>query len=222
VSVLRHEVTDSGHRQRIAGTFAGYLTLLAVAVIWSYLWNQDHGAKIDDFIKLASAWFAALTSALGAAVTLLVLSEQRSTATQLEQLKGEIAKGVKFAEMRVSRAGQAADAISAAMANFYYQYAALENNTFVQVDATKADRDMGVARARLSVIASESLSTLFHEFWQAGRNLQDRLTALGEAATPIERKELWSRHAKELGERMMTAERELRRSLDRSFARDGP
>lgn len=206
-------------RRTLAVIVVAYLLSLTVAVVWSFNWNGTQGGKVDDFIKLAGTWFTALTTALGAAVTLIVMFAQRDATAKLEQLKGEVAKGVKFAEYRLSRAGQAADAISNAMSTFYYQYAGLENDTFIATDALKADREMGSVSARLTLF-SGTLSTAFTTFFQEGRNLHDELRNLGEAADATKRKALWTRYARSFGDKLANAQDELRKALKHAFEQE--
>src|SRR5947209_2631895 len=67
----------------VAAVYA-VLLLLAAVLSWQFI------ATRDEFVKLLAAWFAALTAALGAAVSIIVLLSQQKASADLERLKGEI------------------------------------------------------------------------------------------------------------------------------------
>lgn len=205
------------HKRAVIAAFCVYGTLLVVAVVISHSWTIGQGGKLDDFVKLAAVWFTGLTSALAASVTLLVLQAQTGAARRLEELKGDVARSVKLAEMRVSRAGQAADAVSGAMAAFYHQYAALENDQFVDQDASKADKEMALARARLASLPSQVLEEKFVLLWQEGRNLHDHVRLLGADADAKKKKDLWLQHGPYLGALLREAEGQVQSALEQSF-----
>lgn len=205
------------HKRAVIAAFCVYGVLLAVAIVLSHSWTVGQGGKLDDFVKLAAVWFTGLTSALAASVTLLVLQAQTGAARKLEELKGDVARSVKLAEMRVSRAGQAADAVSSAMAAFYHQYAGLENDQFVDQEASKADKEMAVARARLVSLPSQVLEEKFLSLWQEGRNLYDRVRLLGADADAKKKKDLWLQYGPSLGALLREAEAQVQSALEQSF-----
>lgn len=194
-------------RTLFAVTFI-YVVLLAGAAVWS--WN--FASNGEEFVKLFAAWIAALTSALGAAVSVTVMFSQQKANTQLEQLKGEISKSVKAVEFGMGQTAKAVEAVSTATSNYYYSLATLEHGSFEEGDVKAADRSMRQARARLiDLLPTAQLA--FDAFWQVGSNVEGELRKLAPLTGKQEAmKKVWRDYVEEFGGRLQEAENALRES----------
>src|SRR5262252_8650012 len=123
------------HKKVAIAVVAVYVVLLLVVAVWS--WN--FAATRDEFAKLLAAWIAALTSALGAAVSIIVLLSQQKASSELEQLKGEITKSVKAVEFGMGQTAKASEAVSTALSSYYYALATLEYGEYQDGDGKAAE-----------------------------------------------------------------------------------
>lgn len=199
-------------KKLVIGAAVAYLLLLLVAAIWSW----DFTASRDEFVKLLAAWIAALTSALGAAVSLIVLHSQQKASIELEQLKGDISKSVKAVEFGMGQTAKATEAVSAAMSSYYYALATLEYGMYEDGDAKAADLLMRQARARLLDLLPDA-QRAFDGFWQVGANIQGELRKMAPLAGKQEAmKKVWRDYVQDFGDKMKAAELALVESQRKS------
>jgi hypothetical protein len=216
---------------RTAFAVAGvYGVLLAAAAVGSWRFSSSP----DEFVKLLAAWFSALTAALGAAVSLIVLLSQQKASAELERLKGEITskvnsdlerlkgditKSVKAVEFGMGQTARASETVSTALSSYYYALATLELGTYEDGDAKAAEMLMRQARARLIDLLPDARAA-FDAFYQVGANIQGELRRLGVLTGQQDAmKKVWRDYVADFGGKLGAAEAALKASQDK--AREG-
>jgi DNA-binding transcriptional ArsR family regulator len=207
-----------------------YAVLLLVAAVWSWKFVNTG----DEFVKLIAAWIAALTAALGAAVSLIVLSSQQEANSELEalkgditrnvngdlaRLKGEIDRGMQLVGFAMGQVAIASVKVGSAISSYYYALAALEYGGYVDADAEAAEKLMREARPHLLDLVPEARPA-FESFWQVGANIQGELHKMGDRNDkPEAMKQVWRDYARDFGDKMKAAEAALMTSREK--AREG-
>lgn len=190
----------------LIGAAVVYAVLLAGAAVWS--WN--FATNGEEFVKLLAVWIAALTSALGATISVTVMLRQQEANTKLEHLKGEVNKSVKAVEFGMGQTAKATEAVSTAISNYYYALATLELGTYEEGDLKVADRSMRQARARLIDLLPDA-QLAFDSFWQVGTNIEGELRRLASLAGKQEpMKKVWRDYAEEFGRKLKETESVLK------------
>ena len=201
----------------VAAVYA-VLLLLAAVLSWQFI------ATRDEFVKLLAAWFAALTAALGAAVSIIVLlSQQKASAdlerlkgeitgkvnSDLERLKGDITKSVKAVEFGMGQTAKASEAVSTALSSYYYALATLELGTYEDGDAKAAELSMRQARARLIDLLPDARAA-FDAFYQVGANIQGELRKIGSLTGREDAmRRVWHDYVGDFGDKHKAAEAAL-------------
>jgi hypothetical protein len=192
-------------RKTALAVAAVYGVLLLVAAVCSWQFSNTR----DEFVKLLAAWFAALSSALGAAMSIVVLLSQQKASADLERLKGEITKSVKAVEFGMGQTAKASEAVSTALSNYYYALSTLELGTYEDGDAKVAEMSMRQARARLIDLLPDARAA-FDAFYQVGANIQGELRKIGVLTGRQDAmKKVWRDYVADFGDKHKAAEAAL-------------